>query len=331
MPRILGRFLAVVLIAGGLTALWSAPAMAAACPRGTGVTVVVNNDVRCAAMNGGNARTAFGNVGHSFQDAVRSPGFVCRINGVPANDPCINVSPTDAYWGLFWSDGTSGTWSYSNIGANGLNVGPGGWVAFVFQNSHSRTLPSMSPVAPAPPTPTPSTPATGGSGTGDSAGSSSGATTGSGTAAGPGSSSSSGSSNSTGGAVGSAGGSSSGASGSSNNSNQGGGANAATGTNSASGSTAKPDSANRSDGEETPESSDEESPADDEPTTEAVADNGNTADDGSTEDTGLTATSANPGGSNALVLGWAAAAIVLIGLAGGVFSARRRRGTEPEL
>ena len=34
-----------------------------------------------------------------------SAGYVCRVSGKPADDPCVNTPPADAYWGLFWSDG----------------------------------------------------------------------------------------------------------------------------------------------------------------------------------------------------------------------------------
>lgn len=152
------RLLAALGIVAAMLVVTPAPAHAAACTKGTGVTVVVNGDVRCHG-GGGTARGSFTGVGHSLEDVRSQPGFVCRINGYPstADEACGRTPPTNAYWGLFWSDGTSGTWNYSSQGAGSLRVPTGGWVAFVFQNSGSRTYPSMTPIGPAP-APKPTTP-----------------------------------------------------------------------------------------------------------------------------------------------------------------------------
>ena len=48
--------------------------------------------------------------------ATRQPGFVCRVNGAPASDPCVNASPANAYWGLWWADGSQASWTYSSYG-----------------------------------------------------------------------------------------------------------------------------------------------------------------------------------------------------------------------
>ncbi|MTB88581.1 hypothetical protein H9L21_13615 [Aeromicrobium senzhongii] len=130
-------------VAGG-----TAPAHAAACAPGTGVTVVVNGSVGCDRDGGGRASDNFSDAGHTLKYASRAPGFVCRVDGAPASDPCVEASPNDAYWGLFWSDGKSGSWVYSSLGVTSLKVPTGGSVAFVFQRSQRRTLPSVpAPVA----------------------------------------------------------------------------------------------------------------------------------------------------------------------------------------
>lgn len=150
--RLVRGLLALVVGVGiGLVAS-SGTAVAAACSAGTGVTVVVGSSVGCDANGGGVAASNFTDAGHSLTYARREPGFVCRVDNSPASDPCVNASPTDAYWALFWSDGKSGTWTYSNTGVGGLTVPTGGWVAFVFQTSNARTYPSMTPrtAAPAP-------------------------------------------------------------------------------------------------------------------------------------------------------------------------------------
>ena len=82
--------------------------------------------------------------GFSLTYVQRQPGFVCRINGQPASDPCVNTPPTNAYWGLWWSDGKSGSWSYSSLGAGSLTVPDGGYVAFAWQTG-SQNAPSVAP------------------------------------------------------------------------------------------------------------------------------------------------------------------------------------------
>lgn len=162
MTRLVHRLLAATLlgVAAGPAAL-SAPAHAAACTGGKGVTVVVGSSVGCDATGGGAAASNFRDAGHQLTYASRAPGFVCRVDGAPASDPCVEASPVDAYWGLFWSDGKNGSWTYSSLGVTALKVPQGGSVAFVFQDSSSRTWPSVKPpvAAPAPaPTPPPSRP-----------------------------------------------------------------------------------------------------------------------------------------------------------------------------
>ncbi len=170
---LLPRLLVLGLIAAGLTVVVPAPAAnAAACARGTGVTVVVNSDVRCDPGPGGNARTHFtSGVGHSLQDAQRSPGFVCRINGFPspAQDACVVASPADAYWSLWWSTG-DGRWNYSQLGANSLTVPDGGWVAFRWNVGGGRQQPPVSPVSPAAPSSGSSSSGSGGGGSSSSSG-----------------------------------------------------------------------------------------------------------------------------------------------------------------
>ena len=151
MSRLVHRLLAATLlgVAAGPAAL-SAPAHAAACTGGTGVTVVVGSSVGCDANGGGPAASNFADAGHQLRYASGAPGFVCRVDGAPASDPCVEASPVDAYWGLFWSDGKKGTWTYSSLGVTSLKVPQGGSVAFVFQDSSSRTWPSVKPPVAAP-------------------------------------------------------------------------------------------------------------------------------------------------------------------------------------
>ncbi len=67
--------------------------------------------------------------GIAYQTAQRFPGFVCRIAGQPANDPCVNTSPASAYW-AYWIAAPGGSWCYSTFGAGSRRPPPGtfeGW------------------------------------------------------------------------------------------------------------------------------------------------------------------------------------------------------------
>jgi hypothetical protein len=138
-----------------LSVATAAPAHAAACPTGAGVTVVVDfNQLgrgvqeKCDGSGGGDsAASLFSSNGFPLTYAQRQPGFVCRVSGVPTSDPCVNTSPTNAYWGLYWSDGKSGTWSYSSLGAASLRIPDGGYVAFSWKQGSAAAPPSTSPTA----------------------------------------------------------------------------------------------------------------------------------------------------------------------------------------
>jgi hypothetical protein len=68
------------------------------------------------------------------------------VNGAPNSDPCVNTSPANAYWGLYWSDGKSGKWSYSSSGVGGVSVPDGGFLAFSWQNGGDADPPGAAPV-----------------------------------------------------------------------------------------------------------------------------------------------------------------------------------------
>ena len=151
----------VTAAAGGLGVVSVAgPASAAPCPGTSGVTVVVEygalgggTDVSCAAEGGRTAARLLKDTGHALTFLQRFPAFVCRVDGLPADDPCVNTPPADAYWGLWWSDGESGEWSYSSLAAGSLTVPAGGYVAMVWDGSAGDVRPQTG--APAHPTPTP--------------------------------------------------------------------------------------------------------------------------------------------------------------------------------
>lgn len=109
------------------------PAYAAGCTGGTGVTVVVDYgpyggvQTGCAA-NPSDGFSALSQAGFSVTPVQRQPGFVCRINGVPADDACVVTPPADAYWS-YWQE-SGGGWRSSSLGAGSTNPGAGdteGW------------------------------------------------------------------------------------------------------------------------------------------------------------------------------------------------------------
>lgn len=155
---------AVILTAAAWAATPVAPASAAGCQTADGVTVVVDFhelgggvQTGCVADGGGDiAADLFVAAGFPLTYVQRQPGFVCRVSGKPADDPCVSTPPTDAYWGLFWSDGKSGSWSYATTGVGGQRVPAGGYVALSWNGSATRSAPGITP-APHPgasPTPT---------------------------------------------------------------------------------------------------------------------------------------------------------------------------------
>jgi MYXO-CTERM domain-containing protein len=121
-----GRRLAAALAAGVLAGGWlvalAAPAQAAGCQNGGGVTVVVDFaslgggvQVGCAQGSPASGKAALDGAGFSHDDVVGQPGLICRIDARP--NPC-NGAPTSAYWS-YWHAQPGGAWSYSTLGAGG--------------------------------------------------------------------------------------------------------------------------------------------------------------------------------------------------------------------
>lgn len=142
----------------------TAPAVAAAdgCADGHGVTVVVDfhqldhHDVRSCVPDGGgrDAAQLLDEAGLTLTDVQRQPGFLCRVDGLPADDPCVNTPPAGAYWSLWWSDGSSDRWSYSTVMASSLEVPDGGLVGLVWDQEPGDLRPAVAPgSAPAAATP----------------------------------------------------------------------------------------------------------------------------------------------------------------------------------
>jgi hypothetical protein len=180
--QVLGRLTAAVLVTAAVGAAHvstAPPASAATCSSGSGVSVVVDFgalgggvQAGCVAGGGGQAASSlFRSAGFDLAYVQNQPGFVCRINQLPSSsvEACVNTPPEDAYWALWWSDGTSGSWSYSNYGVGTLKVPDGAYVGFAWQTG-SKSPPNLSPEPHAStptPTPTPTTTPTSGGGAGN--------------------------------------------------------------------------------------------------------------------------------------------------------------------
>ena len=141
---------AAALAAAGWAVVPTTPASAATCSSAAGVSVVVDfhelgGGVRTACVADGGGRTAgslFPAAGFPLTYVQRQPGFVCRVSGAPADDPCVNTPPADAYWGLWWSDGRSGSWTYASTSAGSLRVPDSGYVAFSWNGGSARSGPA---------------------------------------------------------------------------------------------------------------------------------------------------------------------------------------------
>jgi hypothetical protein len=128
----------------------------------SGVTVVVDfhqlgggAQSGCDTAEGHTAAQNFTSTGFPLEYVQQTPGFVCRVSGKPSTDPCVRTPPATAYWGLWWSDGRSGTWSYATVGVGSLKVPEGGYVAFSWQGQSGRALPGISPTPRRAPEPSP--------------------------------------------------------------------------------------------------------------------------------------------------------------------------------
>lgn len=157
---------ALPVVSGGAPA----SASAGACSPGTGVTVVVDRNPGdgaegakyCASGSGRTAKSAMAAAGVPAEEVSSEPGFVCTIQGYPADRSCQQTPPASAYWRLYWSDGSSATWKVSSYGYASLRVPAGGSVGWAYQGGGSGQ-PDGAPSTKPKPSPSPSKPA-GGSG-----------------------------------------------------------------------------------------------------------------------------------------------------------------------
>lgn len=147
LRRLLG---AAALLAGAAVPLALGPSPTPASAAGAcapqGVTVVVDFGAlgggvqRTCASGGGTAATLLG--GHSLTRVQSDPGAVCSVDGKPAQT-CPRMPPANAYWALFWSDGTSSHWTYASLGVDALRVPAGGSVALAWQSAAGNRAPAV--------------------------------------------------------------------------------------------------------------------------------------------------------------------------------------------
>lgn len=90
------------------------------------------------------------------------PGFICRIGyagyhhgtqyPTPAQEPCVNTPPVNAYW-TYWQAGPGqDTWRYSQAGAAAYHPQPGSISLWIFGGTNisgttGSAVPSMSPAS----------------------------------------------------------------------------------------------------------------------------------------------------------------------------------------
>ncbi|QYJ04456.1 hypothetical protein KUV85_01905 [Nocardioides panacisoli] len=128
-----------MLAAGATTAATAAESPAPACDE---VTVVVDyNELggapRTDCVPPGTAAEAFEAAGVALERVPQLGDFVCRVAGKPADGPC---SDNDAYWSLWWSDGTA-EWTYASLGVGSLEIPAGGAVAFAWHQGADEAEP----------------------------------------------------------------------------------------------------------------------------------------------------------------------------------------------
>lgn len=136
-----------LLVAGSFGAGPSASARpaAAACTGDSGVTVVVDFgtlgggvQIRCVTQAVTSGFDALRKAGFTYDPTARFGGMLCRIDGKPADDPCINAPPPDRYWAYWTAASLGGSWTYSDQGAGSRVPPPGSVEGWAFTDGCDR-------------------------------------------------------------------------------------------------------------------------------------------------------------------------------------------------
>lgn len=137
---------AALLVAGSFGAAPPASARpTAACTGQSGVTVVVDFgtlgggvQIRCVTQAVTSGFDALRKAGFTYDATARFGGLLCRIDGRPADDPCINAPPPDRYWAYWTATAPGGSWTYSDQGAGNRVPPPGSVEGWAFADGCDR-------------------------------------------------------------------------------------------------------------------------------------------------------------------------------------------------
>ena len=153
MSATLRALVALVLSAalgafGALALSGTAEAAGSPCS-GSGVDVVVDYGALGGGVAQGCAPDAGGQTGDKVFDAAGyplqyvpdQPGFVCAVSGKPA--ACKMPGAGDPWWGLFFSNGKTGTWKSAPVAVTKLKVPQGGSMAMVYETGKKMKDPSV--------------------------------------------------------------------------------------------------------------------------------------------------------------------------------------------
>jgi hypothetical protein len=66
--------------------------------------------------------------------------IICKLNGLPANDPCITMPPADAYWAVLLENNNKWTWAQTGIDQVTLKNGQG--IGLVYANNGKVKFPN---------------------------------------------------------------------------------------------------------------------------------------------------------------------------------------------
>jgi hypothetical protein len=146
----------VALALGGLASIGVAGAVggstSGACTTSAGVTVVVDFgsagggvQLGCAPAPVANGFDALTRARFPIRNVSTQPGFLCQIDGKPAEDPCTHVPSTARYWS-YWYAPRGGQWTYSSSGAS-RTPPPGSVEGWAFGAGDPPSTPPPAPVA----------------------------------------------------------------------------------------------------------------------------------------------------------------------------------------
>jgi len=71
--------------------------------------------------------------------------FICQIGGDPPDDSCQSTPPANAYWSFWYADSGDNSWTYSSVGAMGLEPRAGSVEYWVFGGASGTVQPLPSP------------------------------------------------------------------------------------------------------------------------------------------------------------------------------------------